>query len=294
MKHIIFLISVFFCCAQVVSQENENSLLWEISGKKTKSTSYLFGTIHLIDENRFIFPDNLGDNLAKTELLILEIGSISEQMASQDVSMLLLENGASLFNQLNNSQLDSLFSFFNEVFEMNQSQVEIQFSQLKPIVVAQFILQSYFGANPKSYELILEQLAKENKIDIIGLETVNEQLQILTEIDLNLQVQILMNSIDKTANTEELDELITLYYQQQIDSLSQISIDYKLHNNSLEQELLIKRNKKWIPKLKNHLKKNSCFIAVGAAHLGGPNGLIRLLINEGYQLTPINLEINEK
>jgi len=32
-----------------------------------------------------------------------------------------------------------------------------------------------------------------------------------------------------------------------------------------------------------------CFIAVGAGHLGGPNGVIRLLEKEGYTLTPVEL-----
>jgi uncharacterized protein YbaP (TraB family) len=37
------------------------------------------------------------------------------------------------------------------------------------------------------------------------------------------------------------------------------------------------------------MKTQSVFFAVGAAHLAGPEGVIELLIKEGYQLTPIKL-----
>jgi uncharacterized protein YbaP (TraB family) len=56
-----------------------------------------------------------------------------------------------------------------------------------------------------------------------------------------------------------------------------------------EDEFLSKRNQNWVPKIKESISSKKCFIAVGAGHLGGPNGLIRLLQKEGYTLTPVQL-----
>jgi uncharacterized protein YbaP (TraB family) len=50
-----------------------------------------------------------------------------------------------------------------------------------------------------------------------------------------------------------------------------------------------KRNENWVPKIKTFIADKKTFIAVGAGHLGGPNGVIRLLQKEGYTLTPIEL-----
>jgi hypothetical protein len=49
------------------------------------------------------------------------------------------------------------------------------------------------------------------------------------------------------------------------------------------------RNKKWIPKMMEMMKKDKVFFAVGAGHLCGTNGLIALLQEEGYTLKAIKL-----
>ena len=49
------------------------------------------------------------------------------------------------------------------------------------------------------------------------------------------------------------------------------------------------RNNNWVPQIETLIKNNRTFIAVGAAHLGGPNGVIRLLEARGYTLKPIQI-----
>ena len=51
--------------------------------------------------------------------------------------------------------------------------------------------------------------------------------------------------------------------------------------------LLDDRNKNWVGQLKNILKEKNIFIAVGAGHLVGKNGLIELLKKEGYTVKPL-------
>jgi uncharacterized protein YbaP (TraB family) len=56
---------------------------------------------------------------------------------------------------------------------------------------------------------------------------------------------------------------------------------------NFEQDFLITRNLNWIPIIVDLTKKSSCFIAVGAGHLAGENGLIRLLRNQGFSVKPL-------
>ena len=53
------------------------------------------------------------------------------------------------------------------------------------------------------------------------------------------------------------------------------------------EKLVDKRNINWINQLPNLMKESSCFVAVGALHLGGKNGLIKLLEKEGYKVKAI-------
>jgi uncharacterized protein YbaP (TraB family) len=54
-----------------------------------------------------------------------------------------------------------------------------------------------------------------------------------------------------------------------------------------EDIFLTKRNKKWIPQILEYTTDQSCFIAVGAAHLFDDNGILNLLEKEGFKTTAI-------
>jgi uncharacterized protein YbaP (TraB family) len=54
-----------------------------------------------------------------------------------------------------------------------------------------------------------------------------------------------------------------------------------------KEDFLDNRNKRWIPKLVQLMNTKTIFIAVGAGHLAGENGLIQLLRNQGYIVSPI-------
>jgi uncharacterized protein YbaP (TraB family) len=54
-----------------------------------------------------------------------------------------------------------------------------------------------------------------------------------------------------------------------------------------QEAMLDGRNKKWIPLIIANSKKKRTFYAVGAGHLGGKMGVIRLLRSAGYKVTPV-------
>jgi uncharacterized protein YbaP (TraB family) len=55
-----------------------------------------------------------------------------------------------------------------------------------------------------------------------------------------------------------------------------------------EERFLNRRNRNWIPVMENLMQKNPTFVAVGAAHLMGPNGVISLLRQKGYTVSPVH------
>ena len=87
---------------------------------------------------------------------------------------------------------------------------------------------------------------------------------------------------------EDFNKLVAVYKTQDVDSM------YRVTNQApelmeAENELLVKRNSKWIPVMKNSMQQSSCFFAVGAAHLGGDIGVISLLRKQGYTVKPVKL-----
>jgi uncharacterized protein YbaP (TraB family) len=269
------------------STERTSSLLWEISGKKVKSPSYIFGTMHLIPRDQFVFPESLQEKVRNSDLLVMEIGGLSEQM--KGMQLMMLEEGQ-LFDFFSEEQADSIYNYSEEHLGYSEEQLNTMFGKMKPFVLIQLMTKNAFGENPASYEMSLEKIAKEKEMSVEGLETIEEQMALFDSIPMEEQVEMVMSSLRNVDSTEdETQKLIDAYLKQDIDSLHHYMQQSESNTGSFEDNFLNNRNIKWIPQIKKFIKKNKTFIAVGAGHLGGDKGVIELLRKEGYTLTPVEL-----
>lgn len=264
----------------------DSGILFEITGKKVKSPSYLFGTMHLIPKENFLFPESLQEKVKNSEMLVMEIGGLSEQMKA--IPLMMLEEG-SLFDIFTAEQLDSLFIYTEEHLGYDETKMRASFSKMKPFVLLQLFTKEQFGENPESYEMSLEQIARQEKLEIVGLETIEEQIGFLTNLKNEDQVNMIMETIRGNVDHSETMQLIDVYLSQDIEKIYEFTTKSAMSSEEFEEEMLTNRNMNWIKPIQKIIKKNKAFIAVGAAHLGGPNGVVELLRQKGYTLTPVKL-----
>ena len=215
----------------------------------------------------------------------MEINSLNN--AELSPNKLILEKG-SFQDFFSEKELDTIHQWASEYLLMNVKQFDENFKQAKPFLVLQFILQNSLPEYTKSQELELENKAKLKDIELLGLETIDQQLKLFDDLTSFEQKNMILDALrnqDKAKN--EFNELQKLYLLQNLDSLySFIQKDNSLPNSRV---FLEERNIRWISLMKNMMSKQKVFFAVGAAHLAGPEGLIELLINEGYELNAIKL-----
>jgi uncharacterized protein YbaP (TraB family) len=130
-------------------------------------------------------------------------------------------------------------------------------------------------------------LLRKKNIEVDGLESSLSQLEIFDRMpkrDIKNMLISTVQATDSTAN--EFTNMIHVYKDQNVEAL------YKLITSSPdiaghEAELISGRNIKWMNKLLFEMKDQTCFVAVGAGHLGGEKGLLQLLRNEGYTLEAV-------
>jgi uncharacterized protein YbaP (TraB family) len=85
------------------------------------------------------------------------------------------------------------------------------------------------------------------------------------------------------------DHLVDTYLKGDLDGLQDIIDDYMSGDYAaLNEELIISRNKAWIPEIEELVKSQPTFIAVGAGHLAGKEGVIQLLRSSGFQVKPFS------
>jgi uncharacterized protein YbaP (TraB family) len=81
--------------------------------------------------------------------------------------------------------------------------------------------------------------------------------------------------------------MLNLYRQKDLDGLNKMTNDNDDEFAGYNDLLLTNRNKKWIPEIIEQAKLKPTFFAVGAAHLGNDIGVINLLRQQGYTVTPV-------
>jgi uncharacterized protein YbaP (TraB family) len=292
MKKILAICLVYFT-HQLSAQVSEyplkkSSLLWKIEGTGLSDPSYIFGTMHMIEREYFFFPEKLEKLILNTEELVMEI----DGLPSREESMILLKlNEGSFFDYFTKEQSDSLFQWASANLNMKETLFRKTMDSMKPFVFVQLATQWKFLGNMESYEQTFEALASTHKIPIAGLETAADQMAIFDHLNKAQQTEMVMESIRNPEKImEQTREMERLYVDQNIDSMYMMIMKHESVIVDEKAAFLDDRNKRWIPLIMNHIKSHPTFIAVGAGHLGGPNGVVRLLQREGFTLTPIRIK----
>ena len=81
--------------------------------------------------------------------------------------------------------------------------------------------------------------------------------------------------------------MLKAYQQQDLAKLYSFVKEEDADFKFFEEDFLIKRNHNWVNKIKKQINEETSFIAVGAAHLYGEEGLVALLRKEGYTVKAI-------
>lgn len=162
---------------------------------------------------------------------------------------------------------------------------EVRLRRFRPWL-ARFALGLVFIEGLPRLEVELESEAQRLGRSLFHLETQREQLEVLASIpeDEVLAALILM-ATDPDGARRELDETIAAFRQADAAHFERTFLQ---PSDSVEVELLIRaRNRRWLQPIKTHFESGPTLLAVGAAHLIGPEGLLRLLEAEGLRPKPV-------
>ncbi len=273
-----------------ITETTKKGLLWQIS-KKGSKTSYLYGTMHIGDKKIIKLSETAIDELDKCEVMAGELvfdekdvmGMMSGMfMGDTTLEMLLSEDEY----QVVHKKLEAKMGVMAKIFE-----------RIKPIFISVLLNEdlenpmdnkkpSILNKETKNLplDLYLQKVAKEKNKEVVGLETVAEQMAAFNSISLKEQAKSLYETIQNDSKNENssLDMMIDLYCRQEIDSLYMLTTKSISPNSS--DKLLVQRNKNMADRMEKIMATKSLFTAVGAAHLAGSIGLIEIFRQRGYQV----------
>lgn len=274
---IVIIAAIIGFGANAQTKSEANSLLWEVSGNGLTKPSYLYGTVHMICESDFKMTDKTRKAFGKTSKLALEVDmdDPSELAVMQQSAM-----GKEPLNKaLSAEDYQKLDVFLKE--KLGQSVTVFENYSLTTIM--SMVMLKSLACPPKVYELEFMKMAADKKMEIIGLEKITAQLEFLDKAYSSKEIIGQLQQYD----ADYFKKLISDYNSEQIQKIYQMTIDPKFMDAEDKKWLLDIRNKNWVAKMPELMKHDSIFFAVGAAHLEGNLGVIRLLKNAGYVVKPV-------
>ena len=262
----------------------EQSLLWRISGNKLSKPSYLFGTIHLICKDDFLWTGTMKQSFASSDKVCFEMDLDDPQVMVEVAAGLMDNSGKKLQDYFTPEQYKLLTQYFKDSIGVDISVLQ----QIKPVALQSMITTSSAGCNNAiSYEDSLMKIALKDKKEIIGLEEPKEQIAVLESIPVDTVIKQLLDAIQNKDNDDgEYAQMVAAYKKQDLPGLYNMITSSKDLASGLDA-FLDDRNKKWLQRMPVKMNASSVFFAVGAGHLWGVNGVISLLRTAGYTVEPL-------
>ncbi len=262
--------------------ERESSLLWKVEGEGIE-TSYIFGTFHMISHADFQLKDNVKQALKNSDALILELDMDDPGMQQAMMQNMQMSGGATIKDMLNEKE----YQFVDSLLKATVGQSLDMMQTFKPFIVSSMLIPTLIEGQVVSYEMQLITLAKQDEKEVLGIETVEEQMAIFDSIPYEQQAKELAEMVmEREESLKEFQRMINLYKTEDIEGLYAMFYDY--YETDKEIKLLLHdRNIKWQTRIPEMIKDQSAFIGVGAGHLGGEKGIVQLLRDAGYKVTSV-------
>lgn len=282
----------FFCSCnaqtkpvKLKANTDDNTLLWEVSGKGLKNPSYLFGTFHIMCKDDISFSAQLKAAVTNADTIYMEMDMDDPSVMLSGLMMMNMKDGKTLKDLYTADEYEKVAVFFKDTLHMPIALLQ----STKPFFLAALLYPKMMPCKTVSgVEEELMKFAKEQKKKIKGLETMEFQSSVFDSIPYQEQAKELLKSIDSLASYQKyFDTMIAVYKTQRLTEIEKLFKDSEFGMEDHQDILLNDRNKNWVKQLNTIMTKESVFVAVGAGHLVGNEGLINLLRKEGYTLTPL-------
>jgi uncharacterized protein len=264
----------------------DKSLLYEVSGKGLTQPSYLYGTFHLVCPTDLKLTAATTKAMNETKQLYLEIDFDDPALQTRLMASMMLPGGKSLKDLMSTAD----YTVLDRYLIQNVGTGLTQMGMLRPVVLLGFMYQGLLKCEPASYDLTFAEMAGRDKKEVLGLETVEQQIAVFDKIPLAEQIKEVVELARKPDTArQEMATLLAAYKAQDLPRLMKLlkESEFDVDSVKFEEEMLTKRNANWIPIIEKAARDKSTFFAFGAAHLGGTSGVINLLRQKGYTVKPV-------
>jgi uncharacterized protein YbaP (TraB family) len=262
--------------------------IWVVKGPH--ATVYLFGTIHALQKGDVWHSPKIDAAIQQSQTLWLEIPNVDEAASMQPLIMQLgTDQAHPLSTKLTPDQMAKLTKAANSV---GLPGGEAMFETFKPwlaaitLSIAPLMQAGYDPSTGVEIELKPE-FVKANK-PVKGFETAEQQMHYFADMPEKVQIDFLSSELDDFDTAiDKFKQMLAAWSAGDTDALDKLNnADFRDKYPDLFQILVVKRNQKFTAQIQDLLKGDGVsFVAIGAGHLVGKDGVPAMLEKQGYKVT---------
>jgi len=259
------------------------TLLWEIQNHDS-SRSFLFGTMHVRDAAAFSYFEAVKPFIHEAEIYAAEM-DLNQATLEGQLEDALIPGGRTLIDFMSVKKYSKLRKILLKSFEIDLN----QFLHVHPLFTTNMIAESILSKDhQEALDYAMWHFAEEAMKRMKGVESYADQLKTLKKLSVEPQIkQLIAIGRNPSKIRKTTAKMAAFYRNMDIQGMYKFS---KKGMGSMRKTLIYNRNHFMVKSIRNLMKEGSCFFAIGAGHLAGQQGLIRLLRINHIQVRPIALQ----
>lgn len=269
-------------------KKSKRTLLWQLEGEEVQQPCFVFGTMHVRDRLAFGALPLLYQCIDQCEALATEF-QLEELQAMGQHTHLFRTNYSSLDSHYSPKLYSKMRRRIQKHFDLNLD----LFKHFPPFFILNFINEQLLAKDmPLSLDEQLSNYATSQGKPCFGVETLAEQMALLQKIPLKYQLKALRSMVQNIhKHRAQLLKLGALYATGDPVRIYKATREGA---GALRKLLIFDRNRIMAERISQLCRTQSIFVAIGAGHLSGGKGVLRLLKHQGIRLQPIPLPAKGK
>jgi uncharacterized protein YbaP (TraB family) len=270
--------------------------LWEVKGQTPDSGKiWLLGSVHLRKEGKYDVDARIDECFKKADALVVEVDPLTQP---ENSTLLMGKYGFYLDGSTIGDHVSpKLYRELPGVFESVGVPFGNEFNKARPWLLALTLtvtkMQRCGYESMAGIDHIFLSRSRTLGKEIIPLETLEYQFRLFSDLSEETQVAVLEDAVDSIEEICEKTEAVTDAWERgDLDTIERLILDEITSKHALKpffDKIIQKRNLQMMEKIEKLARKGKNYlVVVGAAHLLGKEGIVRMLEERGYSVRRLN------
>ena len=289
MNKLTIIATVFLLFSGSNFQAQAKSSVWKVT--KNNDHIYLAGTVHILPPSEFPLPQEFEQAYKQADELVFETKLPDESDIAFQTKMmqaLTYSGDKKLSDVITKQTLSDLSTYATEL-----GADIMMFDKFKPGLLLTFLTMmeaQRAGISGEGVDAYFSKLALKDGKALSYLESVDFQMNMMAQMGVGYEDTFLQQNMEDFENFADLlYSLIKAWRLGDTQALNRLAVEPMKKDPQSMKLILNDRNTNWIPHIEKMFQDdNKELVMVGAAHIVGEKGLIKLLENKGYKVEQLS------